>query len=337
MATDLRASACLVIAGLVAAGSTTINRIYHLVADTSASRTNSALGADPPRGVRRSCCDSPMTDLKDSPLGHSTTWTSAYDRSCCFRSSAYRSAAARDRRCVALSRCRCLECVRGFLARPAWQAGSCDRDLCRDGGIPIVESKSVKLYLTALNMTRFASRDAVTETIAVTFRPPPVVGGRCDPHGAGGFRGLAACRTGRRMSRHAAAFSDADDKAPVPGGAGGARDRRRNAFHGSFAPYARLRATGLCERRDPLFGRAHRPNRAPAISFRFAAAGFLRTLRRTNLCRHPAALRAHCTCGARPLHATRRHRHQSVAYERPGTRAHQRANSAAVIVSSEPA
>ena len=30
MATDLRASACLVIAGLVAAGSTTINRIYHL-------------------------------------------------------------------------------------------------------------------------------------------------------------------------------------------------------------------------------------------------------------------------------------------------------------------
>jgi UDP-N-acetylglucosamine 1-carboxyvinyltransferase len=30
MATDLRASACLVIAGLVAAGATTIDRIYHL-------------------------------------------------------------------------------------------------------------------------------------------------------------------------------------------------------------------------------------------------------------------------------------------------------------------
>jgi UDP-N-acetylglucosamine 1-carboxyvinyltransferase len=30
MATDLRASACLVIAGLVADGSTTIDRIYHL-------------------------------------------------------------------------------------------------------------------------------------------------------------------------------------------------------------------------------------------------------------------------------------------------------------------
>jgi UDP-N-acetylglucosamine 1-carboxyvinyltransferase len=30
MATDLRASACLVIAGLMAAGATTIDRIYHL-------------------------------------------------------------------------------------------------------------------------------------------------------------------------------------------------------------------------------------------------------------------------------------------------------------------
>jgi UDP-N-acetylglucosamine 1-carboxyvinyltransferase len=30
MATDLRASVCLVLAGLVAKGKTTINRIYHL-------------------------------------------------------------------------------------------------------------------------------------------------------------------------------------------------------------------------------------------------------------------------------------------------------------------
>ena len=30
MATDLRASACLVIAGLMAEGTTTIDRIYHL-------------------------------------------------------------------------------------------------------------------------------------------------------------------------------------------------------------------------------------------------------------------------------------------------------------------
>ena len=30
MATDLRASACLVIAGLIAEGRTTIDRIYHL-------------------------------------------------------------------------------------------------------------------------------------------------------------------------------------------------------------------------------------------------------------------------------------------------------------------
>ena len=30
MATDLRASACLILAGLVAAGATQVNRIYHL-------------------------------------------------------------------------------------------------------------------------------------------------------------------------------------------------------------------------------------------------------------------------------------------------------------------
>jgi UDP-N-acetylglucosamine 1-carboxyvinyltransferase len=30
MATDLRASACLVLAGLAASGETTVNRIYHL-------------------------------------------------------------------------------------------------------------------------------------------------------------------------------------------------------------------------------------------------------------------------------------------------------------------
>jgi UDP-N-acetylglucosamine 1-carboxyvinyltransferase len=50
MATDLRASACLVIAGLVAEGRTTIDRIYHL--DRGYERIEeklSALGA----GIRR--------------------------------------------------------------------------------------------------------------------------------------------------------------------------------------------------------------------------------------------------------------------------------------------
>ena len=43
MATDLRASACLVIAGLVADGETTIERIYHL--DRGYERIEEKLGA----------------------------------------------------------------------------------------------------------------------------------------------------------------------------------------------------------------------------------------------------------------------------------------------------
>jgi UDP-N-acetylglucosamine 1-carboxyvinyltransferase len=41
MATDLRASACLVIAGLMAEGATTIERIYHLDRGTNGSRKSS--------------------------------------------------------------------------------------------------------------------------------------------------------------------------------------------------------------------------------------------------------------------------------------------------------
>jgi UDP-N-acetylglucosamine 1-carboxyvinyltransferase len=43
MATDLRASACLVIAGLMAEGATTIDRIYHL--DRGYERIEEKLGA----------------------------------------------------------------------------------------------------------------------------------------------------------------------------------------------------------------------------------------------------------------------------------------------------
>jgi UDP-N-acetylglucosamine 1-carboxyvinyltransferase len=46
MATDLRASACLVLAGLVASGETTIDRIYHLDRGYERIETKlSALGA----------------------------------------------------------------------------------------------------------------------------------------------------------------------------------------------------------------------------------------------------------------------------------------------------
>jgi len=47
MATDLRASACLVLAGLVAKGVTTVNRIYHLARGYEfLERKLAGLGAD---------------------------------------------------------------------------------------------------------------------------------------------------------------------------------------------------------------------------------------------------------------------------------------------------
>src|SRR4030095_7007271 len=75
MATDLRASACLVIAGLVAERETTIERIYHL--DRGYERIEdklSALGAK----IRRVACRR-MTDLTASPLGHAITYADGYD------------------------------------------------------------------------------------------------------------------------------------------------------------------------------------------------------------------------------------------------------------------
>ncbi len=47
MATDLRASACLVLAGLVAEGETVVDRVYHLDRGCEAMETKlAALGAD---------------------------------------------------------------------------------------------------------------------------------------------------------------------------------------------------------------------------------------------------------------------------------------------------
>ncbi len=47
MATDLRASACLVLAGLVADGETVVDRVYHLDRGYEAMETKlGALGAD---------------------------------------------------------------------------------------------------------------------------------------------------------------------------------------------------------------------------------------------------------------------------------------------------
>ena len=166
MATDLRASACLVIAGLVAAGSTTIDRIYHL--DRGYERIEdklSALGARIRRELTRS---SAMTDLGIRRSAIATTWADAL-----------RSAAAVPGRARAAARELGFGDALPFRGVDLWNAYEVSWQDARGKpevaiatfAVPadsprIVESKSVKLYLTALNMTRFASREEVAATIA---------------------------------------------------------------------------------------------------------------------------------------------------------------------------
>jgi 7-cyano-7-deazaguanine reductase len=108
-----------------------------------------------------------MTDLKDSPLGHSTTWSDAYDPRLLFpvdRSPQRAELGFGD----ALP-------FRGVDVWNAYEVSWLDARGKPDVAIAtfavpaespcIVESKSVKLYLTALNLTRFATRDEVAGTI----------------------------------------------------------------------------------------------------------------------------------------------------------------------------
>ena len=148
MATDLRASACLVIAGLMADGETTIDRIYHL--DRGYERIEeklSALGARiRARQVSGWHC---ATSSRDSPLGHADALSGALRRRrCCSRSSARRSARELG-----------LGDALPFTGVDRWTAWELDlarrarasrrsrsrRSTCRATSPRIVESKSVKL------------------------------------------------------------------------------------------------------------------------------------------------------------------------------------------------
>jgi 7-cyano-7-deazaguanine reductase len=108
-----------------------------------------------------------MTDLRDSPLGHATTWADAYDARLLFP----------VERAPLLAEL-ALGPALPFSGVDVWNAYEVSWLDAR--GKPevaiatftvpaesprIVESKSVKLYLTALNLTRFASRDDVAATI----------------------------------------------------------------------------------------------------------------------------------------------------------------------------
>ena len=109
-----------------------------------------------------------MTDLRDSPLGHATTWAGAYDPRLLFaveRAPQRAELGFRD----ALP-------FRGVDVWNAYELSWLDARGKPEVAIAtfavpassrcIVESKSVKLYLTALNLTRFNSRDDVAATIA---------------------------------------------------------------------------------------------------------------------------------------------------------------------------
>ena len=158
-----------------------------------------------------------MTDLKDSPLGHSTTWASAYDAELLFPVER-----APQRQELGIGDAPPFRGVDVWNAyEVSWQDALGKPDVAvATFVVPaesprIVESKSVKLYLTALNLTRFASRDAVTATIArdlsvaagarvaVTLTPPE--GFAALPHAEPG----GECIDTQPLS--------ADDKAPVPG------------------------------------------------------------------------------------------------------------------------
>ena len=109
-----------------------------------------------------------MTDLKDSPLGHATSWAGTYDPRLLFpveRAPQRRELGFGD----ALP-------FRGFdlwnAYEVSWQDARGKPEIAiASFAVPaespfIIESKSVKLYLTALNLTRFATRNDVAATIA---------------------------------------------------------------------------------------------------------------------------------------------------------------------------
>jgi len=109
-----------------------------------------------------------MTDLRSSPLGHATAWSEGHDPGLLFPVD---RAPLRAELGLAES-----PPFRGVDLWNAYELSWLDASGKPDVAIAtfavpaesprIVESKSVKLYLTALNLVRFASRDEVRATIA---------------------------------------------------------------------------------------------------------------------------------------------------------------------------
>jgi 7-cyano-7-deazaguanine reductase len=109
-----------------------------------------------------------MTDLRSSPLGHATSWIGAYDPHLLFPVER-----APQRAELGLGDALPFRGVDVWNAYElSWQDSRGKPEVAiATFVVPaasprIVESKSVKLYLTAFNLTRFGSRDDVTAAIA---------------------------------------------------------------------------------------------------------------------------------------------------------------------------
>ena len=297
MATDLRASACLVIAGLMAEGATTIDRIYHL--DRGYERIEEKLSharrADPPRGVKAH--DEPTLD--DSPLGRADDYPERYDPGLLF-------AVERAPQRALLGFGDALP-FRGVDLWTAYELSWLDaarqaagrrsrRSQCRRIRRASSNRSRSSSISTALNQTRFAvgdrsRRDARARPVAergrrrvdVTLTPPHVDGALPHADLAGDLPRRAAAR-GRSLRARAGSA----DGVAGPSVSGDALSR------GSSAPCVRSRdspTTPACS--SPIA--APRIDRAGLlrylVSFR-RASGLPRALRRADLRRRLAALPA---------------------------------------------
>ena len=109
-----------------------------------------------------------MTNLRNSPLGHPTTWTGAYDARLLFP--VERAPQRAELRFGDALPFRGVDVWNAY--ELSWQNARGRPEIAiATFTVPaeskcIIESKSVKLYLTALNLTRFNARDDVAVTIA---------------------------------------------------------------------------------------------------------------------------------------------------------------------------
>ena len=261
-----------------------------------------------------------MGTIPDSPLGKATSYADAYDASLLFPVER-----APQREELGLGAALPFA---GIDQWTAWEVSWLDASgkpqvAVATFAVPcesprIVESKSVKLYLTALNNVRFAQRDALSTTLArdlsaatgaavgVTVVPPsgyPMFA-RSEPRGV--------CIDDRPL----AAPRREPDAAMLACGPENVDEALYSRLFRSVCP-----VTGqpdYATRGDHLSRAAHRPRRAARVPrFLPAPCRLPRALRRADIRRHRSRLPARGAHRACALHASRRRRHQSVPVE-PG-------------------